>query len=206
MARLLLSRLCATLVVLAASLVALPALAFDTDEAEALTAEIIEEMVGFIESDIPLESKIEQFRVLVNERSDLPTIARFSLGVAWREASESQQAAYLDAFDDYIALKYGRQFTRFDGHALEVVSSFDAGRRGIVVLTQFDQMDGSEPVRIEWQYSDRSGAPKIVDIIVEGVSLLSSERQEIGAKLESYRGDLDRLIEELPVAAQNAQF
>jgi phospholipid transport system substrate-binding protein len=185
---------------------AVPALAFDTEEAEQLTTEIIAEMLVFIESDMPLDGKIEEFRLLINDRADLPTIARFALGVAWREASEAQQAAYVDAFDDYIATKYGRQFTRFDGQVMQVISSFDAGRRGIVVTTEVDQRDGSEPVRVEWQFSDRSGSPRIVDIIVEGVSLLSSERQEIGSKLESFRGNLDRLIEALPASANTAEL
>lgn len=189
--------------ILAAFLMVLaqPAFAFDTSKAEELTADIIAEMLIFIDSEMPLEAKIEAFRGMINERADMPTIARFSLGAAWREANDTQKADYLDVFDDYIAAKYGRQFTRFDGQTMVVKSSLDAGRRGIVVLTELDQRDGSEPIRIEWQYSDRSGAPRIVDIIVEGVSLLSSERQEIGARLDELRGNLDQLILTLPEAA-----
>ncbi|MEL7214971.1 MAG: ABC transporter substrate-binding protein [Pseudomonadota bacterium] len=170
---------------------------FGPPQAEALTETIVEEMLVFIDSDMSLEGKVSEFQKLLLKRADMPTIARFTLGVTWRTTSEAQQTAYKAAFDGYIANKYGRQFTRFDNQTIDIVSSFDAGRRGIVVMTEFDQKDGSEPIRVEWQYSDRSGSPKLVDLIVEGVSLLSSERQEIGAKLERYNGNVDRLIEDL---------
>ncbi|MEL6582348.1 MAG: ABC transporter substrate-binding protein [Pseudomonadota bacterium] len=179
-----------------------PAQAIEPGEAEALAQEIISEMLVFIDSDRPLTEKIEEFRLLINVRADMPAIARFSLGIAWREASEAERDAYLDVFDDYIATKYGRQFTRFDGQVMTVTGSLDAGRRGTVVLTEFDQNDGSEPVRVDWLFNDRSGSARIVDIVVEGVSLLSSERQEIAARLDEVGGDIDRLVELLPELVQ----
>lgn len=179
-----------------------PAQAIEPAEAEALAEQIIAEMLEFIDSDIPLSEKVEEFRVLINARADMPAIARFSLGIAWREASEAEREAYLDVFDDYIATKYGRQFTRFDGQVMTVTGSLDAGRRGTVVLTEFDQNDGSEPVRVDWLFNDRSGSARIVDIVVEGVSLLSSERQEIAARLDEVGGDVNKLVDLLPELVQ----
>jgi phospholipid transport system substrate-binding protein len=56
---------------------------------------------------------------------------------------------------------------------------------------------GESPFEVRWQVSDRSGQQKFFNLIIEGVNLLSAERQEIGTMLERRGGNIDRLIEDL---------
>lgn len=174
-----------------------PAIALTTDEAQDLTRQVLSEMREFAESDLPLEGKIAAFQDAMNRYSDMPSIARYSLGVTWRQATDAQQQGFVDVFDDYLAQKYGQQFNRFDGQEMIVTNALDAGRRGIVVTSEVLQ-PGEPSVIVEWQFSDRSGEALLVDIIVEGISLLATERQEIASKLEARRGNLDQLIADLP--------
>ncbi|MEL6126619.1 MAG: ABC transporter substrate-binding protein [Pseudomonadota bacterium] len=188
-----------TAVALSVSLVTAPvaAFAFGTDDAKVLTEEIATDVLSYIDADISDAAKKERFRQTMNRFADVRTIARFALGVAWRSATEAQQVAYVTAFEEYAANKYGRQFDDFESSGIEVGSALDAGRKGIVVTSRVVR-PGQAPVVVEWQFSDRSGSPLLVDIIVEGISLLTTERQEISAKLDARGGDMDRLIADLP--------
>ncbi|MEL7415082.1 MAG: ABC transporter substrate-binding protein, partial [Pseudomonadota bacterium] len=161
------------------------------------TEEIATDVLSYIDADISDAAKKERFRQTMNRFADVRTIARFALGVAWRSATEAQQVAYVTAFEEYAANKYGRQFDDFESSGIEVGSALDAGRKGIVVTSRVVR-PGQAPVVVEWQFSDRSGSPLLVDIIVEGISLLTTERQEISAKLDARGGDMDRLIADLP--------
>jgi phospholipid transport system substrate-binding protein len=173
------------------------AVALTTDEAEVLTEQVVDEILGFAKSERTLDEKIMAFRNAMDRYADMPSIARFALGITWRQASDDQKEAYTVAFGDYLAQKYGQQFERFDNHEIEVTGALDIGRRGIVVNSELLRT-GEAPVIVEWQFSDRSGEALLVDIVVEGLSLLQTERQEIASKLDARGGDLDQLIADLP--------
>ena len=69
----------------------------------------------------------------------------------------------------------------------------DAGNSGVLVQTVV--VRPSQPdINVEWQVSERSGSAKVVNLIIEGVSMLANERAEVGAMLEAQRGSIDGLI------------
>lgn len=177
-----------------ALMLAAPASAFTPEEAQALTREITAE----VQSEVSAEGQEDAvFIDLMNRYADLDAIARYALGAPWRTASAAQQSAFIEAFSFYIAGKYGSQFSDYEGSEIEVLAARDLGRRGIVVDSRITVPSGN-PVLVEWQFSDRSGRPLLIDIVAEGVSLLASERAAIGRMLDQRGGDLDQLIAELP--------
>jgi phospholipid transport system substrate-binding protein len=72
----------------------------------------------------------------------------------------------------------------------------DAGRKGMLVKTTI-QRSGEAPVGVEWLVTDQPGQALIADIIIEGVSLLVTQREEIGGMLEARQGDVEKLITDL---------
>ena len=66
-------------------------------------------------------------------------------------------------------------------------------KAGVLVSTEV-VVPGNPPLKVVWQISDGSGALKLVDLRVEGISMLSTERQEFRAKLKKFNGSLDDLI------------
>jgi len=72
----------------------------------------------------------------------------------------------------------------------------DAGRRGLLVASEVTQPQG-KPVAVDWLVSDRPGRTVIADIVIEGVSMLVTQREEVGAMLEARGGDHERLISDL---------
>ena len=127
--------------------------------------------------------------------ADVPTIARSALGPPARTASAAQMRAFNDAFTGYISRKYGKRFREFIGGRIEVkdaraLKSFHEVR-AVAVLK------GQAPFAVSFMVSDRSGSDKFFDLLIEGISLLKSEKAEIGAMLDRRRGNIDALIADL---------
>ena len=172
----------------------LPAAALTTSQAQELTRTIVEE----VQTEVARANGDRRvFMSLMDRYADTGAISRYALGAPWRQASVAQRDAFETAFAQYIAGKYGSQFEDYDGSEIEVLGARDLGRRGIVVETRVIVPSGP-PVRVEWQFSDRSGQDRLIDIVAEGVSLLASERAAVGRMLDQRNGDLDALIADLP--------
>ena len=77
-----------------------------------------------------------------------------------------------------------------------MAGSRDGGRAGVLVNTRVVR-PGQEDIAVDWQISERSGAAKVVNLVIEGVSMLANERAEVGAMLEAQRGSVDGLIRAL---------
>lgn len=165
-------------------------------QAEAYVERLVTEVLLIVNSGAPEATILRRFETTFRRYSDLNIIARSSLGVAWRRASEAQRKAYTEAFSRYVSIKYGRQFTPFKGATVSFHGSRDAGKKGILVKSMVHTR-GRQPFEIEWQLSDRSGALKVFNLIIEGISMLSAEREEIGNMLEARRGNIELLIADL---------
>jgi phospholipid transport system substrate-binding protein len=128
--------------------------------------------------------------------ADMPAVAASALGPPWRDASAGQRQAFVAAFQSYLARKYGAQFRDYRNASIQVVGTRDGGRAGTLVQTVVNR-PGQSAIAVDWQISDRSGAPKAVNLVIEGVSMLANERAEVGAMLEAARGSIDGLTAQL---------
>ncbi len=189
---------------LAAGLVAgaaLPAaaVALTVQEAETLVNRVIVEVRELIDSGAPVEQQAARFREVFEQSAATRQIARFVMGAAWRDMNPSQQDAFEDAFLDYVSRIYVNILADYKGETIAVSGSRDFGDKGVLV-TSYVHRPGQEDTTVEWLVSDRGGdGPKLIDLVVEGVSLLQSQRQEFAAKLEKRNGDIDLLISDLRV-------
>lgn len=181
----------------AALLVGAPAaFAVSLNEAAGLVDRLVADVNAVIASGKPESAMLDDFERIFETYADVPTIARYSLGADARAATPAQLAAYTEAFATYIARKYGRQFREFIGGRIEVVQARNVPNGVEVETTAI--LVGESPFRVDFWVSDASGRTKFFNIIIEGVNMLLAERTEIQAMLDQRRGDIDRLIADLP--------
>jgi phospholipid transport system substrate-binding protein len=164
-----------------------------TDRAIALVTTISADVTALVNSGRSEAQMYAEFERLLARYADMPAVAAASLGPPWRTATAAQQRAYVAAFQTYLSQKYGRQFRDYRNARIEVTGARDGGNAGVLVNTRVVR-PGQADIAVDWQISERSGAPKAVNLIIEGVSMLNNERAEIGAMLESQRGSIDGLI------------
>lgn len=181
------------------ALLPIRAVALTESQSVNLVNKVIVDVLRIINSGKPMEALLRDFNGIFRDYGDVPTIARYCLGAPWRDASSSQQQAYIAAFEGYLSRKYGRQFQKFAGATMNIVRTRDAGTLGMLVETTI-KLPNKAPYSVEWNVNDRSGSPKFINLIIEGISMLATERTEMGALLESFRGDMNKLIAHLKTA------
>ncbi|NNK77983.1 MAG: ABC transporter substrate-binding protein [Litoreibacter sp.] len=180
--------------VLSAGLVA-PASALTGAQAEFLVKNAVKDINKIIASGKSESRMMSDFERVFTRYADVNIIALTTLGPARRTATNTQILAYTNAFKNYFTQKYGRRFREFVGGEI-VVDGSRASKRSIEVKSTA-VLKGSAPFEVTWLVSDRSGSPKIFNIIIEGVNTLTSERAEIGAMLDKRGGNIDRLTADL---------
>lgn len=174
---------------------ALPAFALNEGSASRLIDTVVGEINGVISSGKSETAMIKDFERIFVRYSDVPTIARYALGVDARSASASQMRSFTTAFQGYISRKYGKRFREFIGGRLEVQSAKSV--KSFYEVKTLAYLPGSAPFDVTFLVSDRSGKDLFFNMFIEGVNLLLTERQEIGAMLDQRGGRLDRLIADL---------
>lgn len=169
------------------------AFAFSKAQADGLIAKLVVELNGIINSGKSETGMYRDFERVLVRYADTPNIARSVLGPPARSASASQIKAFTKAFEGYIARKYGSRFREFIGGRIEVNSSQKINSIYDVRCTAI--LKGEPPFDMSFIVSERSG--KFIDLTIEGISLLKSERAEIGAMLDKVGGNIDALTKKL---------
>jgi phospholipid transport system substrate-binding protein len=186
----------------AATAAGLPATALGSEKNEAaeafvqkLTDAAIRELT---DSSQGRELREQRFQELFNESFDMEAIGRFVLGRYWRSASEAERAAFLNTYDDVVARRFVPLFNEYSGESLRVerVSHSDSTPELYIVHSRLLRPD-AEGVRIDWKLLDREGHFKVVDLVVEGVSMAISQRSEYAALIERAGGHVGALTDQL---------
>ena len=182
----------------AVTVIATPALALSTNEARALINEVVARINDVINSGKSESAMYRDFEALFNRYADVPTISRSALGPPARSASAQQLKQFADAFAGYLARKYGKQFRDFIGGEITVESARQL--KSFQEVQAVAKLRGQSPFNVTFMVSDRSGSDRFFDLLIEGISLLKSERAEVGAMLDKRGGDIDTLIRDLKSA------
>ena len=174
--------------------------AFALTEAEArnLIGKAVADINKVINSGRSASAMYGSFEQIFSKYADVPTIARSALGPPARSASSAQMSAFTKAFSGYMARKYGKRFREFIGGTIEVTGARQV--KSFQEVQAVAKLQGQSPFAVSFMVSDRSGSDKFFDLLIEGISLLKSERAEIGAMLDKRRGDIDALIGDLQKA------
>ena len=184
--------------VAAAAAAILPSSAFAVTarQAQGLVDSVVADINRVIASGKNEAGMISDFEAIFRRYSDVEYIAGTALGVDARRATPGQRTAFVAAFQKYISRRYGRRFREFIGGSITVNGAKTVNNYIEVQTTA--TLQGQSPFRVDFWVSDRIGRPAFFNIIIEGVNMLNAERTEIGAMLDQRRGDLDRLIADLP--------
>ena len=133
------------------------------------------------------------FENVLKKYADTTAIARSVLGPSARSASSAELNAFTNAFRTYLSSKYGSRFRQFIGGKIVVNSTHKVNKIFDVRCTSI--LKGEPPFDISFIVHNASG--KFIDLQIEGISLLKSERAEIGALLDKAGGSITKLTANL---------
>jgi phospholipid transport system substrate-binding protein len=135
----------------------------------------------------------ERFRQLFHADFDCPGIARFVLGRYWRDASEEEQRDFVRLFEEYVVFVYTARLSNFGGQDFKIRGSRSDGD-GVMVSTDVFSPGGSSPLKIDWRLVSDNGTYKINDVIVEGISMLVTQRSEFASIVQRNGGQVRGLL------------
>lgn len=129
----------------------------------------------------------ERFRELLNQGFDVPFIGQFVLGRYWNLASPEQQKEYLRLFEQMIITTYTDRFRQYSGEQFQVHGGRPDGDTDYFVQSQIMRPSGP-PVNVEWRVRKADKGYKIIDVVVEGVSMSVTQRSEFASVIQSQGG------------------
>ena len=191
----------ATTTTLLALLFATPAAADSLSPAQFIQSLGEETIRAITRTDVPEDARLTEFERLFRKGFDVNTISRFVLGRYWRGASPEQREEYQTLFADFIVTTYASQFKLYSGETLDVNGERKANERDTIVSSEI-VVPGSSPIRIDWRVRTRSDAHKIIDVVVEGVSMAITQRDEFASVIRRGGGNIEALISQLREKSQ----
>jgi len=167
------------------------------EASKAFIADMGSEAVSFLKDEtLSMEKKKQKFRSLLNNKFDMKTIGRFALGRYWNTATPAQQKEYLKLFNDLVVKVYSSRFEQYDGQSFEVRSAKATGKKDMLVGSDIVPPNGSK-VRVDWRIRDKGGNLKVIDVIIEGVSMGLTQRSDFASVIQRGGGDIEVLLQHL---------
>ena len=176
-----------------------------TTEAANFVASVGNQVIAILKQDIDAAERERRLTDLFHRAFRSERLARFVLGRHWKRATEEQRTAYLDLFPRYVVELYAGRFTGYSGERFEVVNQRPLRAGANLVNTRIVPAKGPA-LKVGFRVEQVDGAPAIVDIMVEGISLILTKRAEFDsvARREGVQSLIDRLRRVVRTSTQTA--
>src|SRR6266404_7901838 len=176
------------------------------DDAAGFIADLGKRAIDVLTSPSSETDRERQFRALFDEGFDVPAISRFVLGPYWRTASEAQRQDFVALFEAYVVHAYAVRFNEYAGQQLQVIAARAEGDDSSLVQSRIAQPSGAPPLKVDWRVGKTAKGYKINDVVVEGVSMAVTQRQEFASVIQRNGGQIDALLKLLrEKAGQSAE-
>ena len=146
--------------------------------------------------DISRETREARVRKILRNNFDIQTIGRFAMGTYWREATKLQRKEYMALFEDMIVKTYTTRFEDYSGQQLKITGDTPSGNRDFLIFSQIIQKDGP-PVNLEWRVRKKNDKLKIIDVVVEGISMSITQRSDFSSVIQRGGGNIEALLTSL---------
>lgn len=181
-------KLRAMLLVLIAGLVPASARAGNADGAAAFVGGMVNAALKSLRDPGMTETEREhRLGDLLVQDFDTARIARYVLGRYWMVASSDERRDFARLFRDWAVRSYAARMARYADETVKVTGARSESDTDAVVTSEIIHPAGP-PTRVGWRVSRRTGAYRIIDVDIEGVSLALTERDEIAATIQRSGG------------------
>ncbi len=145
---------------------------------------IVDETVSILKSKLPLHEKRSKISAIADSRFDFDTMGRLTLAKNWSRFSTSEQADFLRSFRTFLGDAYGTKFDQYQDETVQVLGERSETRGDITVQTTLLR-NGGEKIAIDYRLRTHEANWRIIDVTIEGVSLVSSYRSQFQEILEN---------------------
>ena len=141
------------------------------------------------------EEREAAFREVMVKGFDIPIVGRFVLGRHWRTASKEQRKDYMAVFVDFIVRVYASRFDSYGGELFTARSVIHDESGDKIVRAQIVRPSRGDPIGVDFRVRMRDEGYKVIDVTVEGISMLHTHRVEFASVVN--RKGIDGLLSDL---------
>lgn len=177
--------------------------AVDAGQAKAFVEKVTQEgLVDIINSNVSQQEKDRRFEKLFNEALDLKFIGQFVLGRYWRTATPEQKKEFIEVYRQLNVKTWSKRFDEFRGKKFIFNGTSPSSSANQIFVNSSVPMDQGNPASVVWRVKQSGNSFKIVDIIIENVSLAITARNEYTAFIKKSPNGIDGLIKDLKAKVQ----
>lgn len=151
---------------------------------------------SLVNKDEKMPQRKERFRAEIKKHFALKSIGRFVIARYWRHMTEAQQKQYLQLFEDAIIENYASQFDDYDNEKLVIKSTRETTDGGVVVKSDIRHPGKGEPIHISWKVFNTKRGLKVLDVIVNNVSMSITLHNEYAGAIQN-RGGIEGFLDYL---------
>ena len=163
-----------------------------------LINEIVDEASKVLSSEDPVESKIIKLNNIAERSVDIEGIGMYTLGKYRKSISDEEKSKYQKLFKSYFLKSFSSRLVDYSDPKINVVSQKVLNERYTIVNTVLEASSKNPKVKIDWRiYTKNPDRPLIRDLIVEGLSLARTQKEEFKSIIQNNNGDINALFKSL---------
>jgi phospholipid transport system substrate-binding protein len=157
-----------------------------------------------LSKNISKEEKTNGLKIIAKETVDIIGVGFYSLGSARKNLNDNQKQKYFDLFEDYFLKSFSSRLSEYTNPKIEVQSKKIINEDYTIVNSVLVSTSDRPEVKIDWRiYTKNPDNPLIRDLIIEGLSLARTQKEEFASILNSNDGDINALFKTLENFTKN---
>ena len=173
-------------------------------EADVFIQSTVNRASQVLSKKISKEEKINQLKSIAKETVDIRGVGFYSLGPVRKNLNDSQKIQYSKLFEDYFLKSFSSRLAEYTNPEIEVNNKKVLNKNYTIVNSLLVGTSERPEVRIDWRvYTKDPESPLIRDLIIEGLSLARTQKEEFSSILNSNDGDINALFRTLEEFSQN---
>jgi len=151
-----------------------------------------------LSKNISKEEKMNRLKIIAKETVDIKGIGFYSLGSTRKNLNDNQKKIYFDLFENYFLKSFASRLSEYTNPKIEVQGKKVINKNYTIVNSILISTPDRPEIKIDWRiYTKNSDNPLIRDLIIEGLSLARTQKEEFASILSSNEGNINALFKTL---------
>ena len=173
-------------------------------EPEVFVQSTVNKASQVLSKSISKEEKMNGLKIIAKETVDITGIGFYSIGSARKNLDDNQKRIYFDLFENYFLKSFSSRLAEYTNPKIEVQSKKILNKNYTIVNSVLVGTSERPEVKIDWRiYTKDKEKPLIRDLIIEGLSLARTQKEEFASILNSNNNDINILIASLEEFLKN---
>ena len=164
-------------------------------EADVFVQSTVNRASKLLSEDISKEKKIEKLKSIARDTVDIQGIGFYTLGAVRKSLSDTDKSKYAELFEEYFLKSFSSRLAEYTNPEIDVFAKEVLNKNYTIVNSTLKATSERPEIKIDWRiYTKNPEKPLIRDLIIEGLSLARTQKEEFASVIESNNGDVTKLF------------